>query len=327
MTDESPTPPRYRSLRDVPWRGTDLLIGLTPLLLARGLEALAERGLIGEVPWAAAFAVNLLFMGWMLLFPLGTALYRGYRPRLPPARTVLIEGLVALPALLALWLVLCAGATVWKFATGEVPTPGSPLAGPSRAGAVLWVVLFGLVAVFYAPVSEEFMFRGMVYNSLARYVPRPAAVALQGVLFGFLHSYGWIHAVGASVIGIALGILYEYRRNLLAPVFLHTFQNAVAAAAAVALAVGVADQPVLGVDGEPGERGCRVTLVWPGSGAEEAGLRVGDEIRTCDGTEVRDVADLSNVVRSGEAGRTVLIEYVRDGEARTTRAVLKRRGR
>ena len=153
------------------------------------------------------------------------------------------------------------------------------------------------------------------------------AVVLQGVLFGFMHSYGLIHAVGATMIGITLAILYDYRRTLLAPVFLHTFQNAVAVAAALAVAAAVANQPVLGVFGEQGERGCRITDVGPGTAAEDAGLRAGDEIRAVDGTPVGDIADVAQAIRSKEAGQSVLIEYFRDGQDRTTRAVLKRRGR
>jgi membrane protease YdiL (CAAX protease family) len=322
MTDESPTPaPRYRTLRDVPWRVSDLLLGLGPLVVARVMSEFDYRQVIAAAPVGVDLAISILFMAWILAFPLGMALYRGYRPSLPSARRVLIEGLVALPALLALWFVLYVGAIIWYMATEKVPTPGNPLQGPAETGAVGWVIFLGALAVFYAPISEELMFRGMAYNVLGKYVPRPAAAVVQALLFGFLHSYGWIHAVAASVIGLALAILYDYRRTVLAPVFLHTYQNAVAVAAAAA------NQPVLGVNGEPGERGCRVTLVWPGSGAEEAGLRVGDEIRRCDGNEIRDIADLTTVVRSGEAGRSVLIEFVRDGEARTTRAVLKRRGR
>jgi hypothetical protein len=51
------------------------------------------------------------------------------------------------------------------------------------------VLLIGLavIAVFFAPFTEELIFRGFVFNALLRYLPAAAAIALDGFLFGLSH--------------------------------------------------------------------------------------------------------------------------------------------
>ena len=69
-----------------------------------------------------------------------------------------------------------------------------------------------------------------------------------------------------------------------------------------------------GLDGmEP----CHVAAVNPGSGAEAAGLRGGDQILGFDGQKVYGRAHLSQLVERA-AGRAAAIEYRRDGQVRTT---------
>lgn len=70
--------------------------------------------------------------------------------------------------------------------------------GAVRAWDVLALVL---VAVVMAPVVEEIVFRGIVLRSLATAMPTPAAVVVQGVLFGAVHLRP---GFGAGNLGLAL---------------------------------------------------------------------------------------------------------------------------
>ncbi|HEY9557333.1 MAG TPA: trypsin-like peptidase domain-containing protein, partial [Acidimicrobiales bacterium] len=74
------------------------------------------------------------------------------------------------------------------------------------------------------------------------------------------------------------------------------------------------------------EEGAFVVEVVPGSAAEEAGLEVGDVIIEVDGTEVTQSSDVRDAILEHEAGDTVTLTVIRDGEERELEAELGRRG-
>ncbi len=83
----------------------------------------------------------------------------------------------------------------------------------------------------------------------------------------------------------------------------------------------VAGEPIqpgfLGVRGdEPpgGEAGVRLTEVTTGSAAESAGLRVGDRVLSLDGAPVTQFPELAGLVLANQAGDTVSLEVIREGE-------------
>ncbi len=81
----------------------------------------------------------------------------------------------------------------------------------------------------------------------------------------------------------------------------------------------------LGVQLEPrldGGSGALVAEVVTDSGADAAGIRVGDVVVAVDGVEITGQAGLVAIIRDLEPGDEVEIELVRDGEARTVTAVL-----
>src|SRR5436305_1745389 len=112
-------------------------------------------------------------------------------------------------------------------------TPGMDAApsvpGPLDLRAVPW--MWGDGAVGLAPVGEELFFRGFLYNALRRRWPRAVALVVQAAVFGLLHTFGFTHAVFAGVLGLLLGLIYDWRRNLLTPVTVHALQNLAAVAA------------------------------------------------------------------------------------------------
>src|SRR5262249_28725962 len=140
------------------------------------------------------------------------------------------------------------------------------------------------------------------------------AAIVQGAIFGLLHSFGYVHAVGAGLIGFALALLYEWRRTLLAPIFVHALNNLAVGLIAVAVAISAANAPALGIQGEPVEGGCQITAVFPGSGAEEAGLRIGDVVTAIDGVSVADIQQVAAVLRRKRVGEQVMVEFIRAGE-------------
>jgi S1-C subfamily serine protease len=90
-----------------------------------------------------------------------------------------------------------------------------------------------------------------------------------------------------------------------------------------------AGQPIergfLGVRGdEPpnGEVGVLLTEITVGSAAEDAGLEAGDRVLSLDGAPVTEMAELAGLVLANQAGDTIVLEVVRDGETIEVEAVL-----
>ena len=101
--------------------------------------------------------------------------------------------------------------------------------GLSRAGQILTV----LVAVVVAPITEEFLFRGVLFRAIRdRRGFWPGAV-ISAVVFGLVHFVPgpWQDTVLLQSImvctGFALAFVYERRGNLLAPIVTHMAFNAI----------------------------------------------------------------------------------------------------
>ena len=81
-----------------------------------------------------------------------------------------------------------------------------------------------MIAVIAAPVVEEILFRGIVLRSMRKFAPAWAAILISSVLFGVYH-LNIVQAAYATLMGIAAGILYEKKRNLLFPILVHFANN------------------------------------------------------------------------------------------------------
>jgi len=129
------------------------------------------------------------------------------------------------------------------------------------------------------------------------------------------------YGVLAAGAGLALAFVYEWRKTLLAPIFLHVLENTAAVLVALAAATG----PFLGTYLEPVDGGCRVTRVLPGTPAEAAGLREGDLITTVDGWSVTSSRDVTAALRRRRVGDMIAVEYVRDGQTMWVQVILRPR--
>lgn len=128
-------------------------------------------------------------------------------------------------AVVALWAAIPVGVMVFAWVSGQVTLV--------RLGAV--VVSHSLQNGFF----EEFLFRGTLQTRLARVLPLPWAVVVQGVVFGVWHlGLGFSMADGAGlgvvlattvvyqgVMGVVFGVLMARTRNLIAPSVVHVVLN------------------------------------------------------------------------------------------------------
>lgn len=84
------------------------------------------------------------------------------------------------------------------------------------------LMLFSVIVV--APITEEFIFRGVLLHRWGvKWGTRPA-ILLTSVLFGILHS----NLVGLFVFGVVMALLYLSTRSLVVPIVAHAMNNAIA---------------------------------------------------------------------------------------------------
>lgn len=300
-----------RSFYDIPWRWRDLCVGLIPVIAAFSATSLLPPS---QWLWIPA---TMFLMAWMVAYPIWAAGGLAIRPGV---RHLLVEGSIALLSVPLAFIML----TGLSFALVRIfaNAPSLPV-GPSSSDGVQSFVLIA-VAVAIAPIAEEIFFRGMLYNALRRRIhPLPAAL-LQALVFGLLHPFNLPGKAMVAATGLCFAGIYQWRKTLLTPVFLHAIMNAVSMAV---LMYQSAATPVLGVQVTPHESGCRVTEIIPGGSAEASDLRPGDVIRSVDGVRVSDRPSLVFVLRTKHVGDKARIDYIRGGEDHRTEITLKGRPR
>jgi membrane protease YdiL (CAAX protease family) len=319
-------PPKRSVFRDVPWRWSDVLIGLAPFLLLRA----ASSWLGPRSPLAASghlvLPMTLVGQIWMLVIPLWIARRRTtFSVGLPRPRVVLVE---ALFALLALPVMFAASIAVYEVVANRFPGTGSPtMPWAPAAGSfdrIEWLA-FVVMAVTLGPVAEEMFYRGLFYNALRQRLHPILAATIQGAVFGYEHHpFGLASSAGIGMAGLLLALVYEWRKTLLAPILVHSAMNAVGMVLLTLSLAADAAAPRLGVLGEAHSGGCRITEVVPGSAANAAGLQVGDVITAVDGEPVADIPGVAQVILKHQIGDTVSIEFLRTGTVHRADAVLVR---
>jgi membrane protease YdiL (CAAX protease family) len=86
-------------------------------------------------------------------------------------------------------------------------------------------VLIGMIAVVFAPVVEEALFRGILYPAVKRVRGRRLALWLSAALFAASH-FNMMTFLPLLVFGLVLVFLYENFESLLVPVVAHSLFNA-----------------------------------------------------------------------------------------------------
>ena len=181
------------------------------------------------------------------------------------------------------------------------------------------------MALSVGPVAEELAYRGLLYNKLRQALPTSLALVLQAAAFGLAHyPFGTEFACAIGASALVVGLVYEWRKTLVAPVLLHASVNVIGLAIVMANVAADARSPRLGVFVVAGDQGCVVTTVVAGSTADRAGLRTGDVVTALDGTAVGNFQELSATVRRKRVGDRVTIDFTRQGKPRRVEAVLTR---
>ncbi|MBE6512021.1 MAG: CPBP family intramembrane metalloprotease [Methanobrevibacter olleyae] len=85
-----------------------------------------------------------------------------------------------------------------------------------------------VAAVFIAPISEELLFRGVLFNRLKILKGAPFGIVVSSIIFGSLHFYGgapFLHVVTASIFGMLMCVFYMKHDNILLNIAVHFIGN------------------------------------------------------------------------------------------------------
>lgn len=116
-----------------------------------------------------------------------------------------------------LWVMLAEHIPLLQKSVEAMRTGAQNIAGGNAFGTFM-------IAVLAAPVIEEILFRGIVFNAMRKFSPTWAAILMSSVLFGAYH-FNAVQIVYAALMGIVAGIIYNKKKNLLFPVLVHFANN------------------------------------------------------------------------------------------------------
>jgi len=110
----------------------------------------------------------------------------------------------------------------------DIPAqPLSALIAAEESGPL--VVLAYVMAAVAAPVTEEVMFRAVLYLPLRRRLGRWTAAVLVGVVFAAMHDYAW-GAPQFFVLSLTFVAVFEATGTLWAPIVVHGCFNGLSVA-------------------------------------------------------------------------------------------------
>lgn len=78
--------------------------------------------------------------------------------------------------------------------------------------------------VVLAPISEELLFRGVLYQALRKTMPVGTAIMTSAVMFAFMH-LNLVLFIPFVLMGVVLGLVFEWSGSLVPTILLHAFNN------------------------------------------------------------------------------------------------------
>lgn len=106
-----------------------------------------------------------------------------------------------------------------------------------EVGGTKEAILAFIALVIIAPIAEELLFRGFLFQGLKKKIDYRVAIAISAVLFGLAHMQLNV-GVDTAVLGVFLAWLMHKTNNIAVPIALHMIKNFVAFLALFIFQVG-----------------------------------------------------------------------------------------
>ncbi len=103
-------------------------------------------------------------------------------------------------------------------------TPTHPIINELSKGGWTLVAIY-VLACIWAPIMEESMFRGALFNHLRARWSWFIAAPIVGLVFAAIHPQGWTFIPVLAAIGIVLAGIREWRGSIIASIFAHGLNN------------------------------------------------------------------------------------------------------
>lgn len=113
--------------------------------------------------------------------------------------------------------------------------PSNPIAELIESADPWTIGLLVVMAVVWAPIVEETVFRGVLHRHLRARLPFAVVGLFTAVLFAFMHAYGPLSTPPLIALGFTFAMLREWRGSLIAPMVGHFLHNATAMTLALLL--------------------------------------------------------------------------------------------
>lgn len=107
----------------------------------------------------------------------------------------------------------------------------------------LSLLLMFIPVVILAPIVEEIIFRGVLYNLLNKRMSLPLAALISSLIFGIMHGSTFFQT---AVIGLILAFVYQVTGDLRMAMLGHGLNNGVAFLQGILLEAGLLDQGSMG---------------------------------------------------------------------------------
>jgi membrane protease YdiL (CAAX protease family) len=319
------------AFHDAQWKTKWLIVGLIVIILWRCIAFLNFKWLSHLQLWfylVLVAVISLGFEAFLLLFPIVTRNPHQRRSFGFPAKTsCLREFGIAIPVVIVT-LVFFSGVNAL---VGRV-SPGTSLEPDIIKNMIvsrnhMFIYLLFLFSFTLVPIAEEMFFRGFLHNAFRKRMPWPVAGLIQCLLFGFCHTFGGIHAAVTFVIGLILTAVYQWRKTLITPIFVHAGINFISLLSVVILMNIYTNGPAIGVNGDLNSTPCVIKNIMPNSAAEAADLHVGDIITAINGKPIRNFQQLIENFLLHKPGDEVLLTINRAGRIFEVNVVLQKRGK
>ncbi|MCF7789135.1 MAG: CPBP family intramembrane metalloprotease [Prosthecobacter sp.] len=108
--------------------------------------------------------------------------------------------------------------------TGEFPSHPIVEVFAGNGWAKFGAIMF---AVVWAPISEELMFRGLLFPGLSAWLRWLPGVVLGAFVFAVIHPQSWAGVPAIMVLACSFTLLRMWRQSLIAPMTAHALNNGI----------------------------------------------------------------------------------------------------
>lgn len=202
-----------------------LLAILLPSLLGVDLmrDLLSSRPLVASMTVGGLVYLIAVIATYAIIVRRQRGSWREIGFRMPPLVALLLTPVIFFGQLMLLAIVN----VILRVIIGDFENPQvDALTDPSGFSWLNFVFVFTVGAII-APIVEEMLFRGLLYQWLRSHTGAAAAILLSGAIFSVVHIYPVV-LLPLFVVGVVLAAVFEWTRSLWITITLHFFQNAMA---------------------------------------------------------------------------------------------------